>query len=221
MTKLVHIVFRVEPPIAADRSIAGKKFKIHLATGPAEVTLPLAHADQGQPGDATRSGWPHFPGARPPLPLQNVGGWVQSNAFIVPSDQQLNIQALSCRTRLPDEEVDDPMFDDRLGRAIAEWLETVRDWIGAWTRAPQVTLLRQNRPPLVSMYADSKGVMTRHISGGTVDTLVPGLPLATPGQIAACIKAASVAARLATAGSAQLTVPLQYRMLAARVRMPI
>jgi len=212
----VHILFRVDPPIPADKAVAGRRYQIQFKTGPARLTLPTDHTNSPTEAPTLHADWPRFPGPAQPVPLQALGGalWAASSVHVVPSEHQHNIQAMLCRAAVDDEVIKEGMALVEVAIAVSEWLSTVRNWLGAWTWAPQHTLVTQSRPDIVAAYK-REGKWTRVISGGARPTLVMGLPLVSPEQLGAAFRAASAAAILGDDDARQAVVlPLEHQLLA-------
>jgi len=212
LTQPVHILIRIEPPIAATRSVAGLSFPAHLKIGPARITLPSEHADVQTPTSSLMSGWPPFPGAQPPMPLRSVASmWASSSVRLQPSNNQLNIEALLLRIEMEDEVLTATFPGSTIGEAIEEWLQVARDWLAAWTRSPQDNIESRRHPDLIAVYKTDK--WTRITSTGTAGHLMTGTQLVDVDQIRAAFAAASAAARH-PAGELRSTVviPPAYQM---------
>ena len=212
MTIAVHVLFRIDPPIAATRDVAGKQYNIYMPLGPGRLTLPRGHETPSHDVPTLTSGWPPFPGSAPPLPLRPIGaGWAVGSLSVVPSQHQLNIEAMSCRLSVTEEIATEQMFINRLSTAVSDWLEIVRGWIGAWTRAPQERLTQQLHLDLVVAYKP-KSQWMRLTSRGSTSPPVLGSPLVSNEQLRAAFSAASAACRLSGDARGSLTLPIEHQM---------
>lgn len=199
----VETIVSLQPPIAATRDVAGRRYGILLKTGPARVVFPLDESDP-RPATPHRNVWPTFPGKRPPRVLQRIRMSAESSVSLVPGPNQLNVDAFLCRAAITESLNKPGLFEGiQLAQAIGDWLEIARPWIGAWSGGPQNALVRRPLPEIQGVLRQ-EGAWTRVSVGGDVETLVQGHLLATSEHIRAAFAAAS----------AQISLPLAHRMLA-------
>lgn len=213
----VHFLFRVDPPIAVDKAVAGRRYQIRLRTGPTRLTLPTEHTENPTVASTWQKEWPTFAGSDQPMPLRRLGtaGWVTTSIRVNPSEQQLNIEAMLCRAEVDDDTIQGYPGSGSISSGVSEWLSTVRSWLGAWTHAPQHPLAKRTSPEWVGVYK-TEGHWTRSSSGGVTPTIVTGVPLVSPEQLDAAFRAASAAAYLEDDDEARhvLLVPLEHQILA-------
>ena len=212
----VYAMVRVDPSISVDNFVAGRSYDIHLSLGSARVTLPIDQVDTAIEYVDERSGWPPFPGVRLPIPLRALGSdWsVQAWDRPVRRAAELGVQALSFRIEVPDEAMRDGMFPISLLNGVQSWLAIVRDWLGAWIKAPQQHEIQFGLPSAVIVY-QIDGAWHRSGSRGSPPPVVlPGLPLVTPEQLRAAFLAASAILKTDQIARSPLTLSLEYQIIA-------
>lgn len=204
MRNTIETIVSVLPPIAATTELAGRKYKVHLQTGPAQIVLPLESSEIPPPTRPNqRSTWPPFPGKREPPVLRPVGMSVGATATAVPAMNQLNIDALIFRTDLNDTPMESGSHGEiDLAEAISNWLEIARSWIGCWTKSPQSSLVRHVHSETKGIYRKD-GKWARFSVLGDRPLFVTGAYLVEPEVIGAAFMAAS----------AQLRLPVGHEML--------
>lgn len=204
VTILIDTVVSVEPPIQATREVAGKEYRIRLSTGPATIVLPV-EARNGVPDrSAVPSVWPTFPGKGLPPVLRPIGYRVSSSARLLPSPEQLDIEAMRCRL-IMDESVTDPTSfgaPTTIGNAVGQWLQRAREWIGAWNGMPQSDLTRRLHPYMDGIFRKDGEWVRIGIGSGEMPTFIPSQPLVRPPELLGAFDAAS----------AGIELPLQHRM---------
>jgi hypothetical protein len=194
-------IVSIEPPIHATDEVAGLVYRIVLPTGPATIVLPLnaRNADILNPGPPSE--WPTFPGQVLPPVLRPVGLRVTAGTALVPSEHQLNIEAMRCRLSVEESAIDTFAPGIKVGAAFGEWLRRARQWIEAWNGTPQSDLTRVLEPFMEGVYRKGGQWVRVGLGGGPRQAFFPGHPLIRPPELLAAFDAAS----------AGIDLPLQQR----------
>jgi hypothetical protein len=194
-------IVSIEPPIHATDEVAGLDYRIVLATGPATIVLPLSARNADILGPERPSEWPTFPGQKLPPVLRPIGLRITTGTALVPSEHQLNIEAMRCRLTVDESAIDAFAPGVKVGAAFGEWVRRARQWIEAWNAAPQSDLTRVLEPFMEGIYRKDGKWVRVGLGGGPRHAFFPGHPLIRPPELLAAFDAAS----------AGMDLPLQYR----------